>query len=78
MHITVRNSFQQSYLVSSVIQSGAAVASGEVEKDERHQDSIEYSRCFFYPLHGVGNFWFWSPSSLQVINDISMKTTLMN
>ena len=48
--ITVRNSFQHSYIVHSAHCAGAAAAAGEMEKDDRHQDNVEAAGGLFYPL----------------------------
>ena len=39
--ITIRNSFQPSYVIHSAHYAGAATAAGEIEKDDRHMANVE-------------------------------------
>ena len=71
----VRNSLQQSFIVSSAITAGSAASAGEMEKDLRHQLNVESTGSIFYPLV-VESLGLWSSSSLEVLKDIARKTTL--
>ena len=73
--LTVRNSFQHSYLLSSASTAGTAAAAGELEKDIRYLETVEASGCSFYPL-AVESFGVWTPSSLELLKSIARKTTL--
>ena len=48
--VSVTNSLQQSFIVSSAITAGSAAAAGEMEKDLRHQLNVESTGSIFYPL----------------------------
>ena len=65
--ISVRNSLQQSFIVSSAITAGSAAAAGEMEKDLRHQLNVESTGSILYPLV-VESLGLWSSSSLEVLN----------
>ena len=56
--ITIRNSFQPSYVVHSAHCAGAAA--GEIEKDDRHMANVEVAGGLFYPLV-VESYGMWPP-----------------
>ena len=73
--ITIRNSFQPSYVVHSAHCAGAAAAAGEIEKDDRHMANVEVAGGLFYPLV-VESYGTWSPNSLQILKTITRRSSL--
>ena len=73
--ITIRNSFQPSYVVHSAHCAGAAAAAGEIEKDDRHMANVEVAGGLFYPLV-VESYCTWSPNSLQILKTIARRSSL--
>ena len=72
--ITVRNSLQPRYVVSSATSAGTAALAGEAEKDERHEEDVVSSGGLFFPL-AVETLGYWTPSSLKTLKTIASKTT---
>ena len=62
--LSVRNSLQQSFIVSSAITAGSAAAAGEMEKDLRHQLNVESTGSLFHPLV-VESLGLWDLKILQ-------------
>ena len=75
--ITVRNSLQPRYVVSSATSAGTAALAGEAEKDERHEEDVVSSGGLFFPL-AVETLGYWTPSSLKTLKTIASKTTSCN
>ena len=73
--ITIRNSFQPSYVVHSAHCAGAAAAAGEIEKDDRHMANVEVAGGLFYPLV-VESYCTWSSNSLQILKTIARRSSL--
>ena len=73
--LSVRNSLQPSYIIFSANTAGTAAAAGEMEKDHHHLLNVECTGSLFYPLV-VETFGLWSSSSLEVLKDITRKTTI--
>ena len=73
--MSIRNSFNLSQIINAANEAGAAAKFGELEKDNRHDDS---SRRSFLPIGG-GNVWsIWSTHSLEVIKFIAKRSSLLN
>ena len=68
--ITIRNSFQPSYVVQSAQYVGDAAAAGEIENDERHLNNVKTAGSLFYPLV-VKSYGLRYPNSLQILKIIA-------
>ena len=58
-------------------EAGAAAKSGELKKDNRHDNNVTEAGGLFYPLL-VETYGVWSTHSLEVIKLIAKRSSLLN